>query len=45
MFYDPETVHLTFNSVKVWEIWGPRKVDVDITIFWVVEPCSLLETY
>jgi hypothetical protein len=35
MFYDPEAIHLTFNSAKVCETRGPRKVDVDITIFWV----------
>ena len=36
MLYDPEAIHLTFNSANVCEIWGPRKVNVDITIFWVV---------
>jgi len=28
-------IHLTFNSAKVCEIGGPRKVGVDIPIFWV----------
>jgi hypothetical protein len=36
MLYDPEAIHLTFNSANFCEIWGPCKVNVDITIFWVV---------
>jgi hypothetical protein len=36
MFYDPEAIYLTFNSANVCEIWGPRKVNIDISIFWVV---------